>query len=158
MFNKYFWLAFFWHIVQMYFPNTFEISYLNRVWVMGLYADILLGEVVSENRKEETGKNKTSKPKGGEVNPWWIIELSFQWKFELNLSKNSWEIMKNQTVLTAQKEEGYFNPLLVKDWPKDWSRRYYPFAGMGFCIFLDDFMSSPPNSLQWLGKKTTWKE
>lgn len=36
---------------------------------MGLYADILLGEVVSENRKEETGKNKTSKQKGGEVNP-----------------------------------------------------------------------------------------
>ena len=36
---------------------------------MGLYADILLGEVISENRKEETGKNKTSKQKGGEVYP-----------------------------------------------------------------------------------------
>jgi len=29
----------------------------------------VLGEVISENRKEETGKNKTSKQKGGEVNP-----------------------------------------------------------------------------------------
>ena len=37
--------------------------------MMGLYADILLGEVISENRKEETGKNKTNKQKGGEVYP-----------------------------------------------------------------------------------------
>ena len=115
MFNKYFWLAFIWHIVQMYFPNTFEIRYLNRAWMMGLYADILLGEVISENRKEETGKNKTNKQKGGEVYPWWIIELLFQWKFELNLSaKTLRNHAESNMILTAWKEQGYFNQGLIQ--------------------------------------------
>ena len=115
MFNKYFRLAFFWHIVQMYFPNTFEFSYLNRAWVMSLYADILLGEVISENRKEETGKNKISKQKGGKVNPWWIIELLFQWKFEVNLGKNSWEIMQIQTWYWLR---GKNRVILIPYWSK----------------------------------------
>lgn len=137
------------HIVQMYFPSPFEVSCLNRAWVMGLHVDILLGEVISGNRNEETGKKKTNS--NGKLNPRWTIVLLFQWKLELNLSPNPLRSLagSNMELTSWKEEEGYFNHLLVKDW----SRGYYPFADMCFCVPLDDGMSSPTNSFQWLGKK-----